>query len=114
MTRKAVIALAAVLALGSLPLASEAFARGGGHGHGGGHGGGRGGGHAFHGAPHIGHIGRRAPGFAVHHGASHGHRFFVRGHNHHFWHGRWWDYGVGPCWVWSDQYQEFVWVCSPY
>ena len=21
------------------------------------------------------------------------------GHSRHFWHGRWYDYGVGPCWI---------------
>jgi hypothetical protein len=42
----------------------------------------------------------------------HGRRFFVRGHHRHFWHGRWWDYGVGPCWAWSDEYAEYVWVCD--
>ena len=30
----------------------------------------------------------------------------------HFWHGRWWYYGVGPCWVWSDYYGEYVWACD--
>src|SRR5258707_349576 len=29
-----------------------------------------------------------------------------------FWHGRWWYYGVGPCWVWSDYYGEYVWACD--
>jgi hypothetical protein len=34
------------------------------------------------------------------------------GHRRHFWHGRWWYYGVGPCWRWSDVYGEYVWVCD--
>jgi hypothetical protein len=34
------------------------------------------------------------------------------GHRRHFWHGRWWYYGVGPCWVWSDYYGEYVWACD--
>jgi hypothetical protein len=33
-----------------------------------------------------------------------------RGGGRHFWHGRWWGYGVGPCWrlvgpIW-------VWICD--
>jgi hypothetical protein len=27
----------------------------------------------------------------------HGHVWY--GHNRHRWHGRWYDYGVGPCWI---------------
>jgi hypothetical protein len=35
--------------------------------------------------------------------AGHSGRAFVSGgHRRHFWHDRWWDYGVGPCWAWSD------------
>jgi hypothetical protein len=44
-----------------------------------------------------------------------GHRarvFVAGGHRRHFWHGRWWYYGVGPCWVWSDYYGEYVWACD--
>jgi hypothetical protein len=37
---------------------------------------------------------------------------FAFGHHRHFWHGRWWYYGVGPCWVWSDYYGEYVWACD--
>src|SRR5712671_3039260 len=159
MTRKSVFALAAILALGSLSLATDAFAAhggGGGGGGGGGHGGGGGGG--FHGGGgggfraggggggHIGgghtvaapvapghfapaHVGGGrtvvAPGpFAARHivvghgpGARvvAGHRdraHFAFGHRRHFWHGRWWYYGVGPCWVWSDYYGEYVWACD--
>jgi len=29
------------------------------------------------------------------------------GHNRHFWHGRWYDYGVGPCWINVDG--EWFW-----
>jgi hypothetical protein len=32
-------------------------------------------------------------------------------HSRHFWHGTWWDYGVGSCWQWSDD-DEYVWVCD--
>jgi hypothetical protein len=46
-----------------------------------------------------------APGFR-------GRVFVGRGHRPHFWHGRWWYYGVGPCWVWSDYYGEDVWACD--
>jgi hypothetical protein len=33
-------------------------------------------------------------------------------HSRHFWHGTWWDYGVGSCWQWSDDYDEYLWVCD--
>jgi hypothetical protein len=33
-------------------------------------------------------------------------------HSRHFWHGTWWDYGIGPCWRWSDDYDEYLWVCD--
>ena len=99
MTRKSIFALAAVLALGSsLALATGASAHGGGHGGGGHFGGGHFGG---------GHVG--GGHFGGHFGGGHGH--FVRGHFRHFFHGRWWAYGVGPCWAWSDEYGEYVWVC---
>jgi hypothetical protein len=101
--RKSVVALAAIIALGSLPVASDAFAAHGG-GHGGGHfGGGHFGGHTV---AHSRQVGRHGP----HVGGGHPARF-VRGHDRHFWHGRWWTYGVGPCWAWSDDYAEYVWVC---
>jgi hypothetical protein len=32
-------------------------------------------------------------------------------HAGRFWHGQWYSYGVGPCWSWSDDYDEYVWVC---
>jgi hypothetical protein len=31
-------------------------------------------------------------------GKSYGHHVYY-GHHRHRWHGRWYDYGVGPCWV---------------
>jgi|SRR5215471_6389253 len=116
MTSKSVFALAAILALGSLSLATNASAA-----HGGGHGGG-GGGHFGGGHIAAGHFVARpgagarivaghepsrhvAPGF-------HGRAFVAGGHRRHFWHGRWWYYGVGPCWVWSDYYGEYVWACD--
>ncbi|MBS0239406.1 MAG: sulfur globule protein precursor [Proteobacteria bacterium] len=91
-------ALAAALAM---PLAADARPHGGGH-HGGGH--------------HIGkhHNGGKhfRPG-----GRHHGGNIYYGGRRHHghhgrrFWHGRWYAYGIGPCWRWSPRYAEFVWVC---
>jgi hypothetical protein len=107
--RKSVFALVAVLALGSLSLTTDAFARGryggGGHGGGGHFSGGRGGGH-------VAHFGGHGPG--GHFGGGHrgGGRVFAGGHGRRFWHGRWWGYGVGPCWKWSYAYGEYVWVCD--
>ena len=66
---------------------------GGGHG-GGGHGGG---GHSsYHGGDHWG------GGHATHLGGGRG-----RGH---YWHGRWWGYGVGPCWRLSPG--GWIWICG--
>jgi hypothetical protein len=127
MTNKSILAVAAILALGSLSLATDAFAaHNGGGGHGGGHGGG--GGHVAAGRIGGGHgpgahfmtghgpgvrvVPGRVPG-AGHIAAGHPGRVFVAGgHRRHFWHGRWWYYGVGPCWVWSDVYGEYVWACD--
>jgi len=42
----------------------------------------------------------------------HGHVWY--GHNRHRWHNRWYDYGVGPCWINIDG--EWFWnvlVCPP-
>jgi len=33
-------------------------------------------------------------------------------HRRHYWHGRWWTYGVGPCWVYNDDYDEYRWTCG--
>lgn len=33
-------------------------------------------------------------------------------HHRHHWHGVWWAYGVGSCWVWDDYYGEYYWVCG--
>jgi hypothetical protein len=52
-----------------------------------------------HGHGHYGH--------GYHYGR--GHHF---SHARHWYHGRWWYYGVGSCWQWSDDYDEYVWVCS--
>ena len=32
------------------------------------------------------------------------------GHGRHWYHGRYWDYGVGPCW--QPTPVGFVWVCG--
>lgn len=29
-----------------------------------------------------------------------------------WWHGRWWSYGAGPCWRWSQWRQNWTWVCD--
>ena len=105
---KSVFALVAVLAVGGVLVTSDAFARGGGHG--GGHfGGGHSGGGHFAGGHFGGHVAQFG-GHGMRLGGAHGH--FVRGHSRHFWHGRWWGYGVGPCWAWSDQDGEYVWICD--
>ena len=127
MTRMSVFALATILALGSLSFVADASAKGGGHGGGGGgHGGGGHGGSAGHvgggGGGHVsgGHAvaAPSAPGRVVIGPGAHvvtGQRTRVHvtgGHRRHFWHGRWWYYGVGPCWRWSDVYGEYIWVCD--
>jgi len=27
----------------------------------------------------------------------------------HYWHGRWWGYGAGPCWRWTPV--GWIWIC---
>jgi hypothetical protein len=118
--QKSVLALAAVLALGSLSLATDAFARGGGNG-GGGHGGGGhgGGGHfgGFHGGGFHGfavHRGAAFRGFRVHRGfAFRHHRFFRHGY------GIYPHYGYG-CYRWRHVLTPYGWrlrhvnVCYPH
>lgn len=29
-----------------------------------------------------------------------------------WYHGRWWNYGSGPCWRWSQWRQNWKWVCD--
>jgi hypothetical protein len=58
----------------------------------------------------------------AHHDRDHseGHRYrdhrYAHRHEHdhsrHFWHGTWWDYGVGSCWQWSVDDDEYVWICE--
>ena len=38
-----------------------------------------------------------------------GHHF---SHRRHHWHNRWWTYGIGPCWAYSDRYDEYYWTCG--
>ncbi len=92
MLRKLAMAVA-VTSLLALPTPSFAFHGGGGHG--GGHGG-------FHGGFHGGHGGFHGGGF-------HGGRGF-RGGRGHFWHGRWWGYGIGPCWQLTPI--GYIWICG--
>ncbi len=28
-----------------------------------------------------------------------------------YWGGRWWGYGIGPCWRYNPFYGSYVWVC---
>jgi hypothetical protein len=35
---------------------------------------------------------------------------FVHVGGRHFWHGRWYDYGVGPCWALQPD-GSWVWIC---
>jgi hypothetical protein len=80
-------------------------ARGGG-GHGGeGHGGAGGSG----GAVHVGGGGLHVGGGRVHAGGGPGVRV-VDGGGRRFWHGRWYAYGVGPCWRLTPG--GYVWVCG--
>jgi hypothetical protein len=92
----AATAIAAVAGFGTLTLSdTSALARGGSGGHGG---------HA--GVAHVGH------GAFVGHGVGHGARggHFVRGGGgRHFWHGRWWGPGIGPCWRWTPL--GWIWIC---
>jgi hypothetical protein len=126
---KPALALAAILAVGSLSLGTDAFAaRGGGggggfHGGGGGfHGGGRGGGFRSGGAIHSGRF-TGHPGFAVrsgrigvHRGIAF-HRPFVR---HRFFHRGFRVYSTYGCYRWRRILTPFGWrlrhvnVCSPY
>ena len=119
MTRKFILASAvAIFALagGSFAMTGNAFAKGGRAG------GGPGG--SFH-ALTVSHDSHRDGGHEVRHDRDfrdvhrhehdHDGRFVYRhdhDHSRHFWHGTWYEYGVGPCWRWSDDYDEYVWVCE--
>jgi hypothetical protein len=121
-----ILSVTAALGLG-IVVSADAKGHGGGHRgghHGGGHHGGR-----HHGGGHGGaHVNRsvhvRTSGVHVTrdarvHGnrpankryvvgrAYDGHIWF--GHRRHFWHGRWYAYGVGPCWIYIDG----LWFWNP-
>jgi hypothetical protein len=114
MLRKIALGIAFAAAL-MMPL--SAFAA---RGHGGGHGGGRG--HVGGRGHSVGHVGghghahmRRGTvrGHAhVHAGRGRGHGHGHYSHRRHFWHGRWWAYGVGTCWTYDPTYDEYYWVCG--
>jgi len=60
---------------------------------------------AFHGGGHFGggHIG--GGHFGGHIGGGH------FGGPRHFWHGRWYNYGVGSCWRLAPD-GSYVWICG--
>lgn len=87
----------AILAVGAALVATPALAQ---HHGGGGH---FGGGGAHFGGGHF-------EGGHEHFGGHEGFRGGDRGG--HFWHGRWWAYGVGPCWVWTPVGAFYNWVCD--
>ncbi len=99
----------AVASVASLSLPMTAFAGhsngGGGHHSSGGHS--RGGGHysSHHSSGGVGHYVARGHSVGGGHRGHHSHR-------RHFWHGIWYDYGIGPCWQYSDYYDEYIWVCD--
>jgi hypothetical protein len=38
-------------------------------------------------------------------------RWYGTGHRH-YWHGTWYEYGIGSCWAWSNTYNGYVWTCG--
>jgi hypothetical protein len=109
MLRKLALAVALIATL-VLPTTEALAWRGGGRG--GFHGGGfhRGG---FHGGGYRGHYGG---GRAIYRGRGayvgrgyYGGRAVYRGGGR-YWHGRYWGYGVGPCWR-ATPYGGWTWVC---
>jgi hypothetical protein len=116
MLKRFSIILSVTAALG-LGLVTTADAKGHGGGHGGGH---HGGGH--HGGGHAGaHVNRGAQvnrNVRVHENRPANKRYVVGrryngniwfGHSGHRWQGRWYAYGVGPCWVYVDG----LWFWNP-
>lgn len=105
MMRKFVLAAAVALTAAlAAPTPSLAWEGGGGHGvyRGGVHRGGvypggvyRGG--VYRGDVYPGGVYRGGPGW-----------YGGRGR---YWGGRWWAYGVGPCWRYNPFYANWVWVC---
>ena len=97
MMRK-IVCIAALAAALAFPTDSMARRGGGGGGfHGGGARGFHGGGvhRGFHGGVHRGAV--------VHRGV-------VVGGRGRYWHGRYYGYGVGPCW--RNDYGAWVWICN--
>ncbi len=117
MLKKICLILSVTAALG-LGVVATADAKGHGGGHGGRHGGHHGGG-GHHGAAHVNrsahvhvnrsvHVNRNVRVHESRPANKHyvvgrrydGHIWF--GHSGHRWHGRWYAYGVGPCWIYVD------------
>jgi hypothetical protein len=113
-----ILSVTAALGIG---IVTSADAKGGGHRghqgghHGGGHhaaghyGGGRGHAHVNRGLQVNGHAheNRSANRHFVVGRTYNGHIWF--GHGGHRWHGRWYAYGVGPCWIFIDG----LWFWNP-
>jgi hypothetical protein len=119
MLKKFSLILSVTAALG-IGIVTSADAKGHGDHHGGGHhaGGHHAGGHHAGGHAHVNrsvhvnrdvrvHDNRPANKRYVVGRAYDGHIWF--GHNRHFWHGRWYAYGVGPCWIYIDG----LWFWNP-
>jgi hypothetical protein len=105
---RAAFLVGAIAASLCLPTTTLLARGGGGHG-GGGHGGGGGRGGAVHvGGMHVGGGGMNVGGARVRVGGGPGVR--VGGGGRRFWHGRWYAYGVGPCWQLAPG--GYVWVCG--
>jgi hypothetical protein len=120
-----ILSVTAALGLGMVA-AADAKGHGGGHGgghHGGGHAGGHHGGahHAggHHGGGHA-HVNRSVHvnrNVRVHENRPAKHYVVGRTYNGHIWlgrtghrwHGRWYAYGVGPCWIFIDG----LWFWNP-
>jgi hypothetical protein len=124
-----VAAWTAAAALSITLVSGDAFARpGGGRGGHGGHAGFHHGGPGFHGgAAHRGvgayggsHRGYYGHGAGIDRGVVRGggpyrvggryHGGVWYGTGRHWWKGRWYNYGVGPCWLWSPI--GYVWICG--
>jgi hypothetical protein len=71
---------------------------------------------AKNGGGSSGHSGSSGPGMSMSHPASGMNRPGVRrgdmrgGGRRHFYRGRWWDYGVGPCW--RPTAAGYIWICG--
>ena len=45
-----------------------------------------------------------------HHHHHHHHNYHHHDHGRHYYQGRWWDYGVGPCWQRTPI--GWIWICG--